>query len=212
MQLFHTSWHLQVQYHHDLCGVYHQSLYTNHMPQQVPKRNTKQPILEIEHDLVSSTVIQHQAQAYYMALNKPKYSPVIKIYLQELMNKLLECRNNHARKDCRRILQSKRHYSVLETTPVNRKGFLAPILQRDFDLMVPGEPISERVYFLASYIIQDLISERVRERIMHASVIQPSKVDAYPYFFFLFLFLNHYRAYPIRFFQWLNDSSYEHLV
>lgn len=32
-QLFHTPRRFQVQYHRDLCGAYHQSLFANHMPQ-----------------------------------------------------------------------------------------------------------------------------------------------------------------------------------
>ena len=75
------------------------------------------------------------------------------------MNKFLECSNNHVRKDSRRILQSKQHYHVLKTTPLNRKGCLAPTLRCDFDLVVPREPIIEGVCFLATYIVQHFIFE-----------------------------------------------------
>ena len=78
------------------------------------------------------------------------------------MNKFLECRNNHAQKDCRH----KQHYSVLKTTSLSCEGGLAPILQRDFDLVVPREPISEGICFLDAYIVQHFIREQIREGIM----------------------------------------------
>ena len=127
------------------------------------------------------------------------------------MNKFLECHNNHARKYSRRILQSKWHYIVLKTTPLSRKGCLAPILQRDFYLVVPKEPINEGVCFLATYIVQHFISEWSRERIMYRSIIQLPEIHAYPYFILLLLFLYHHWAYPIRFFYGLNDACREHL-
>jgi len=87
-----------------------------------------------------------------MALNQPKKILVIKIYLEELMNKLHECRN-YAHEDHMHILQSKWYYSVLKTTPLSCKGCFAPILCLDFDLAVPKEPISEWIFFPETYIV-----------------------------------------------------------
>jgi len=106
-----------------------------------------------------------------MALNQPKNSLVIKIYLQELINKVLECHNNHAREYCWCILQSKWNYSVLKTIPLSCEGCLAPILWRDFDLAVPREPSSEGIWFLSTYVVQHFIREWSQERIMHRSII-----------------------------------------
>ena len=94
-----------------------------------------------------------------MVFYQPKHNPIIKLHLQKLMNEVFECSNDYARKNHRRILQSKRHYSVLKTFPFSHKGRLASIFRHDFDLMVPKKPISEGVHFLATYIIQYLISE-----------------------------------------------------
>lgn len=55
--------------------------------------------------------------------------------------------------------------------------------------MVPREPISEGICFLATYIVQHFISEQSWERIMYASIIQFPKIYAYPYFILLLLFL-----------------------
>lgn len=78
--------------------------------------------------------------------------------------------------------------------------------------MVPREPISEGVRFLATYIIQYLISEWSRESIMHASVIQLPEIYAYPYLILLLLFLYHHWAYPIRFLYGLNDAYRKHFI
>lgn len=98
-----------------------------------------------------------------------KHGPIIKIYFQELMNKFLEHNHNYMREYHRHILQSKRHYSVVKTTPLSSEGCLFLVLQCDFDLVVSREPISEGVCFLATYIVQNFISEWSRERIMYAS-------------------------------------------
>lgn len=81
-----------------------------------------------------------------------------------------------------------------------------------FDLMVPRKPISEGVNFLATYIIQYLISEQSQERIMHTSVIQIPEVYTYPYFILLLLFLYHHLAHPIRYSYGINDAYREHLI
>jgi len=44
-QLFHTPWHHQIDYDHDISWVYHQALFAYHMAQQDPKRDTKQTFL-----------------------------------------------------------------------------------------------------------------------------------------------------------------------
>ena len=82
----------------------------------------------------------------------------------------------------------------------------------DFHLMVPREPISEGVQFLATYIIQYIISEWSWERFVYASIIQLPENYAYPYFILLLLFLYHHWAYLIRFFYGLNDAYRKHLV
>jgi len=78
--------------------------------------------------------------------------------------------------------------------------------------MIAREPISERVCLLATYIIQDFISEWGQEGVMHTSIIQLSEIHTYPYFFLLVLFLNHYRAYPIILFYWFNNHCHKHLI
>lgn len=95
-----------------------------------------------------------------MALYQPKHCPIIKLYLHKLMNEILECRNDYMRNYCRCILQSKRHHSILKAPPFSHKGHLASILRHDLDLMVPREPISEWICFLATNIIQHFIDER----------------------------------------------------
>ena len=72
-----------------------------------------------------------------MVLNQPKYSPIIKINFEELVNIFLKFYNNHARKDGRRVLQPKWHDSVLKVALLSHEGFLAPIFWHDFDLVVP---------------------------------------------------------------------------
>ena len=69
------------------------------------------------------------------------------------MNEVFECCNDYVKKYCWRILHPKRHYDVLKTSPFSDEGHLTFILRGDFDLMVPREPISERVCVLATYII-----------------------------------------------------------
>lgn len=69
------------------------------------------------------------------------------------MNDVFECCNDYTRKNHWCILQPKRHYGVLKTSLFIHKGHLASILKNNFDLMVPIEPISERLFFLATYII-----------------------------------------------------------
>lgn len=127
-----------------------------------------------------------------MALDQSKHCAIIKVYLEKFVNEVFECHNDYMRKDCWNILQPKRHFSVLKTSPFSHEGRLSSILKRNFDLMVPREPISERVCFLATYIIYDLINEWGWERIMHTSIIQFPEIYACPYFFLLFLFLNRY--------------------
>lgn len=134
-----------------------------------------------------------------MVFHQPKHSLVIKVYFQELMNKFIECRNECMRENRRRIFQSKMHEIVMKTTPLNREGCLSPILRCDFDLMVPIEPISEGICFLATYIVQHFIREWSRERIMYAGVIQLPEIHAYPYFILLLLLLYHH---------WLTQSDY----
>ena len=107
---------------------------------------------------------------------------------------------------------AKRHQGVVKTSPFSHEGCLTSILRHVFDLMVPREPINERVCFLATYIIHDLVSERGRERIMHTSIIQFPEIYAYPYFLFMFIFLNHYWGCPIRFFHLFNNTYCEHLI
>ena len=88
-----------------------------------------------------------------MAFHEPKHSLVIKVHLQELMNKFPKCSNDYAQENHRHILQSERNYNGLKTPPLSRNGRLAPILWYNFDLMVPKEPISEGVRLLDTYII-----------------------------------------------------------
>ena len=147
-----------------------------------------------------------------MALNQSKHYLIVKVYFQKFMNYILERCDDYTRKDHRRVLQPKRHHHILEASPFSHEGHLTSILQHDLHLMVLKEPISERIRFLAANIIQDLIDERSLEGIMHAGIIQFPEIYAYPYFFLLLLFLNHYRAYPIRFLHQFNNSCHEHLV
>lgn len=129
-----------------------------------------------------------------MELDQSKHHLIVKVYLQKFMNEVFECRNDYAEKNRWCILQPKRHYGVIKTSPFSHKGHLASILKRNFDLMVPGEPISDKVCFLATYIIQNLVSEWGRERITHTSIIQFPNIYTYSCFFLLLIFLNHYWA------------------
>ena len=73
------------------------------------------------------------------------------------MNEVLKCHDDYARKYHRRVLQSKRHYSILKASPFGYEGHITSIVLHDLDLMVPREPISERIGLLASNIIQKFI-------------------------------------------------------
>jgi len=118
-----------------------------------------------------------------MVFHQPKHIPVIKVYFQELVNKFLECHIDYGQKIVGILL------SELKTPPLSHEHFLAPIFQHDFDLIVPKECISERICFLATYIVQHFISERSRERIMYTSIIQLPEIYAYPYVILLPLLL-----------------------
>lgn len=148
-----------------------------------------------------------------MAFHQPKHSLIIKVYFQKLMNKLLERSNNYTRENHRRILQSKWHYSVLKTTPLNREVHLSPILWRDFDLMVPKEPINE-IYASWPPTLSNTSSVN---RVGKGSCTQASfkllfDIHAYPLFILLLLLLYHHWSYPVKLFHKLNDAYSEHLV
>ena len=78
--------------------------------------------------------------------------------------------------------------------------------------MVPREPVSERICFLTTYIVQHLIRERSWEWIMHTIVIQFFEIHTYTYLILLLPLLHHHWTYPLRFFHRLNDAFYEHFV
>jgi len=78
-----------------------------------------------------------------MALHQVKHHPVIKIHFEELMDELSKHFYNYVREYRGCIIESKWHDSIPKITPFSLKGFFAPILWRDLDLMVPQKSISE---------------------------------------------------------------------
>lgn len=133
-----------------------------------------------------------------MEFVQPKHCPIIKVYLQKLLNELFECRNDYTQKYCQCILQSKRHYSILNASPLGHEGCLTPIFWCPIYLMISIEPITKRICFLSANIIQYLIHERSWKGVMNTSVIQFLEIYIDPYLILLLIFLNYYEAYPIR--------------
>ena len=78
--------------------------------------------------------------------------------------------------------------------------------------MVSREPISKRIFFLSSNIIQYHIHERSCKGIMNASIIQFLEIYADPYLILLILFLNYYGAYLIELLHQFNNPCCKHFI
>ena len=99
--------------------------------------------------MILSTPFQHHSKALNMIFNEPKYSPIIELELNKLMNKILERNHYYLGKDSRSVVESKGLYHILETPPLHCKSGLVLIFLRNSDMMVAKEPISKRIDFLA---------------------------------------------------------------
>lgn len=78
-----------------------------------------------------------------MVLYQSKHCPIIKIYLQKFVNELFKHCDDYVRENYWHILKSKKHWRILETSPLSRKGHLTLVFWHDINLMVPREPINE---------------------------------------------------------------------
>ena len=83
----------------------------------------------------------------------------------------LKRRDDDSRKYSRCILQPKGHNSILKGSHFGRKGCLMSVFWGNSDLMVARKPISKRVDFLTSNIVEHFICKGGRKGIMQTGII-----------------------------------------
>ena len=101
-----------------------------------------------------------------MVFYEIKYYPIIEVEFKKYVYEIFKGNYYNSRKKHMRILNSKAHYHILETSPLCHKGIFVSTFLCNPNMMVTKKSISEWVKFLSSDTIQHLIYKQGRKRVM----------------------------------------------